>query len=104
VGMLVARRLYGNDARVGWGLEAALGMAVHLALGSLLAMLSLVSVTTSYITVTLGWARLQPRQPVGICQQHCHPLARTPGCYRAACIRLEDAWCGRAVSRRPQPA
>ena len=56
-GAIVARRLYGDDdARVGWGLEAALGMAVHLALGGLLAMFSLVSVTTSYIAVTLGVA------------------------------------------------
>ena len=55
-GAIVARRLYGDDARVGWGLEAALGMAVHLALGGLLAMLSLVSVTTSYVAVTLGVA------------------------------------------------
>jgi len=53
-GGLVAHRLYGKDARVGWGLEAALGMAVHLALGGLLAMLSLVSVTTCYVAVTLG--------------------------------------------------
>jgi hypothetical protein len=55
-GAIVARRLYGHDARVGWGLEAALGMAVHLALGGLLAMLSLVSVTTCYVAVTLGVA------------------------------------------------
>jgi hypothetical protein len=55
-GMFVARRLYGNDAWLGWGLEAALGLAVHLALGGLLAMLSLVSVTTCYIAVTLGVA------------------------------------------------
>ena len=55
-GAVVAHRLYGDDARVGWGLEAALGMAVHLALGGLLAMLSLVSVTTSYVAVTLGVA------------------------------------------------
>jgi hypothetical protein len=59
---------YGNDARVRWGLEAALELAVHLAPGGLLAMLSLVSVTTCYIILTLGWPRLQPRQPVGICQ------------------------------------
>ncbi|MGO9099242.1 MAG: hypothetical protein ACLP9Y_07295 [Mycobacterium sp.] len=55
-GAIVARHLYGGDARVGWGLEAALGMALHLALGGLLAMLSLVSVTTSYVAVTLGVA------------------------------------------------
>ena len=56
-GAVIARRLYGDDARVGWGLEAALGMAVYLALGGLLAMLSLVSVTTCYIAVSLGVAR-----------------------------------------------
>lgn len=55
-GAIVARWLYGVDARVGWGLEAALGMAIHLVLGGLLAMLSLVSVTTSYVAVTLGVA------------------------------------------------
>ncbi len=55
-GAVVARRLFVNGARVGWGLEAALGLAVHLALGGLLAMLSLVSVTTSYIAVTSGVA------------------------------------------------
>ena len=53
-GAIVAHRVYGNDAWVGWGLEAALGMAVHLALGGLLAMFSLVSVTTCYVAVTLG--------------------------------------------------
>jgi hypothetical protein len=53
-GAIVANRLYGKDARVGWGLEAALGMAVHLALGGLLAMLSLVSAATCYVAVTLG--------------------------------------------------
>jgi hypothetical protein len=57
-GATIARLLFGEDARVGWGLEAALGMAVHLALGGLLAMLSLVSVTTSYVAVTLGVALL----------------------------------------------
>ena len=55
-GAIVARRLYGADARVGWGLEAALGLAVHVALGGLLALLSLVSVTTCYVVVTLGVA------------------------------------------------
>jgi hypothetical protein len=55
-GALFARLLYGNDARVGWGLEAALGMAVHLALGGLLVMFSLVSVKTCYVAVTLGVA------------------------------------------------
>jgi len=44
--VLVVRRLHGKDARVGWGLEAALGMAVHLALGGILAMCSWVSVGT----------------------------------------------------------
>jgi hypothetical protein len=53
-GAVVAHGLYGDEARVGWGLEGALGMAVHLALGGLLAMFSLVSVTTSYVAVTLG--------------------------------------------------
>jgi hypothetical protein len=55
-GAIVARGLYG--IKRGWvgGLEAALGLAVHLALGGLLAMLSLVSVTTSYVAVTLGVA------------------------------------------------
>ena len=55
-GAVVARRLYGDGAHLGWGLEAALGLAVHLALGGLLAALSLVSVTTSWITVALGVA------------------------------------------------
>ena len=53
-GAIVARRLYGCEARVGWGLEAALGLSVHLALGGLLAMLSSVSVTTSYAAVAIG--------------------------------------------------
>ena len=55
-GATVARRLYGADARVGWGLEAALGLAVHVAVGGLLALLSVVSVTTCYVVVTLGVA------------------------------------------------
>lgn len=55
-GEIVVRRLHGKDARVGWGLEAALGMAVHLALGGVLAMLSRVSTWTIYGTVVLGVA------------------------------------------------
>jgi hypothetical protein len=55
-GAIVARRLYGDDARVGWGLEAALGLAVHLALGGLLAVFSLVSLTTCCVAVALGVA------------------------------------------------
>ena len=53
-GAVIARGLYGDDAAVGWGLEAALGMAFHLVLGGVLAVLSLVSVTTCYIAVILG--------------------------------------------------
>ena len=62
-GAFVARRLYGDGAHLGWGLEAALGLAAHLALGGLLAALSLVSVTTSWITVALG--------------SHCSPSRHT---------------------------
>jgi hypothetical protein len=55
-GAIVALRLYDDDAPADWGLEAALGLAVHLGLGGLLAVLSLVSVTTCYLTVALGVA------------------------------------------------
>jgi hypothetical protein len=66
----LARFLFGTDVRLGWGLEAALGLAVHLALGGVLAMLSLVSSRTTYVTVgvgvalctVVGWARAR-RQP-----------------------------------------
>lgn len=69
-GALFARYLYGDETQVDWGLEAALGMAAFLALGGLLAALSLVSVTTSYIAVTSGVVlfafRLRFRLRVGV--------------------------------------
>jgi hypothetical protein len=55
-GRLASRHLFGKEARPGWGLEAALGMAVHLMLGGLLAMLSLVSAKTIYGAVAIGVA------------------------------------------------
>jgi hypothetical protein len=49
-------RLFPGGRRLGWGLEAALGLAVHLALGGVLAAFSRVSVTTIVGEVAVGLA------------------------------------------------